>query len=201
MDQLGQAEVENLDAFVLRDENILRLQITMDDPFLVRCAQPARDLQRVVQRPARREGRVIEEFAERLPLQQLRHHVRRAVVGADVVDGQNVGVVEHAGGARLLFETAQPVRVRVLVGAEDFDRHLPPEPNVLGPVHFPHPSGAYYGGDPVRPELLADQRGRGGEAAPCAHLILRRPRVRVDGAGEVQKNYLLARSPGRGTGS
>ena len=38
--QLGQAEVEDLDAAVLRDEEVLGLQVPVDDPLLVRAARP-----------------------------------------------------------------------------------------------------------------------------------------------------------------
>ena len=48
--QLGQAEVEDLDAAVLRDEQVLGFQIPVDDPLFVRRGEAVSDLQRVVDR-------------------------------------------------------------------------------------------------------------------------------------------------------
>jgi hypothetical protein len=42
--QLGQAEIQNLDPIVGRDEKILRLQIAVHDAFFVRCRKTARRL-------------------------------------------------------------------------------------------------------------------------------------------------------------
>ena len=47
-----------------------------------------------------------ETRAQRLTFQTLGHEVGGAVVIADVVYGQHVGVIESAGGARLLLEGA-----------------------------------------------------------------------------------------------
>ena len=46
--QLGKAEVEDLDVPVLRDEDVLGLQVPMDDAFLVRRGKALRDLEGVV---------------------------------------------------------------------------------------------------------------------------------------------------------
>ena len=46
LEQLGQAEVQNLDAAVGGDEEVLRLQVAMDDALLVRRRQAVRDLRR-----------------------------------------------------------------------------------------------------------------------------------------------------------
>ena len=60
---LRQPKVEDLDASVLRDEEVLRLQVAMDDALLVRGGEALRDLDGVVDRLARRESAP----AERLP--------------------------------------------------------------------------------------------------------------------------------------
>ena len=95
--QLRQAEVEDLDPAVPRDEEVLGLQVPVDDPLLVRGGQAVRDLQRVVDRLARRDASAGERRAQRLAFEQLLHDVGRALVGPDVVDGRDVGVVQDAG--------------------------------------------------------------------------------------------------------
>ena len=55
--QLRQAEVEDLDAAVGGDEEVLGLQVAVDDPLVVRRGEALRDLERVVDRPcAARSG-------------------------------------------------------------------------------------------------------------------------------------------------
>ena len=43
-EQLGQAEVEDLDVPVLRDKDVLGLDVAVDDPLLVRRGEALRDL-------------------------------------------------------------------------------------------------------------------------------------------------------------
>ena len=53
--QLCQAEVQNLGAAIAAYENVLRLQIAMNNSFVVRSRQPVGDLNRVLDRFARRQ--------------------------------------------------------------------------------------------------------------------------------------------------
>ena len=62
----------------------------MDDALVVRRGEALRDLPRVVDRLAHRQRARLQPAAQRLPLEQLRDDVGRAVVDADVVDGQDV---------------------------------------------------------------------------------------------------------------
>ncbi len=92
--ELGQAEVEDLDAAVVRHEDVLGLEIAVDDALLVRGAEAAGDLERVVDGLARRDRAAGELLAQGRSLEQLRDDVRRAVVRADVVDRHDVRMVE-----------------------------------------------------------------------------------------------------------
>ena len=109
--ELGQAEVQDLDPPVAGDEEVLGLEVAVDDALGVRGGEPPRDLDRVVERLAQRQRAARHALAQRLAFEQLGDHVRRAVVRADVVDGEDVRVVERAGGARLLLEAPQAVGV------------------------------------------------------------------------------------------
>ena len=75
--QLRQAEVEDLDPAVAGEEHVLGLQVAVDDALLVRGGEAARDLERVVERLARRERARREPVAQRLALEQLRDDVGR----------------------------------------------------------------------------------------------------------------------------
>ena len=142
--ELGEAEVEDLDAAVVRDEDVLGLQVAVDDALLVRGAEAARDLQGVVDGLARRDRAGGELLAQRRSLEQLRDDVRRALVGADVVDRHDVRMVEASCRARFLLEPAQPVGVRGVGGGQHLDRDLAIQPRVVRAVdlaHAPRPDG------------------------------------------------------------
>ena len=84
----------------------------MDDAAVVGGREALGDLQGVVDRLASRQRAAVDLVAQRLAFEQLRDDVGRAVLRADVVDGEDVRMVERARGPRLLVETAQPVSVR-----------------------------------------------------------------------------------------
>ncbi len=127
----------------------------MDDPFPVGSREAQRHLYRVIDRLAERQSTPGHPFGQCLSLEQLRHEVRSAIMGADIVDGEDVGVIEHPGGARLLLEVSQAVLVRREGGGEHLDRHVPAEPRVPGAIDFAHPAGAQKCADLVRAQASA----------------------------------------------
>ena len=110
--QLRDAEIENLHHAIVSDEQIRRLDITMDDPRVVRLREPTRDLNRDldgirdVQRPAR--DPFVQRFAD-----AERHHEKAlaAVRGADLGYRTDVWMVERRGRPRLRFEATLCVTI------------------------------------------------------------------------------------------
>ncbi len=161
--QLGQAEVEDLDVAVLRDHQVLGLQVPMDDAGAMRLGQSLGDLDGKIEEPARRQRLSrSEQLAERLSLDELHGDVQSAVGLADVVDGEDVGVVQRGGGARLLFEALSSPVVPGHRRGEHLDRDLAAELGVLRPVHLTHPARAQRRDDLVGSEA-ATRRGRQGD--------------------------------------
>src|SRR5579864_8343502 len=111
MNELGNAEIENLDQVLFRDEKILRLQVTMDNVLFVRRNQAFGDLQTEIGSVADRKWPSSQALAEGLPFQKFRDNERHPVVHADVVNGDDVGVIEGGGGARLVLKAAQAVGI------------------------------------------------------------------------------------------
>src|SRR2546428_5749913 len=109
--ELGNSKVQNLHAAIFGDEDVLRLQVAMDDPFLVRSGQTMRNLDRIVDRFALRLRRAAQSFAQRLAFEQFRDDVRRTVMHANIVDGKNVGMVQRAGSLCFLLETPQSILI------------------------------------------------------------------------------------------
>ena len=63
--ELGEPEIENLHAAVAGDEDVLRLQIAVDDPLLVRGGETVRDLDGVLDGLAHRQRRQLVERRSR----------------------------------------------------------------------------------------------------------------------------------------
>ena len=156
-DELGQAEVQQLDPAVPRDHHVLRLEVAVDDPRGMGLREAFGDLRRVVEgRPAEGGPSPGEERPQRAAVHQLHHDVGPAVVVADLVDRHDVRVVEGGGRARFLLEADQAIRVRGDVPRQDLDGHLTTEVQVLRPVHLPHAAGAQLLADLVVSDRLAD---------------------------------------------
>ena len=153
--QLRETEVEDLDAPVLRQEQVLGLQVAVDDPLLVRRGEAPRDLHRVVDRLAHRERarRAAARAASRpraAPSRCTASRRRRADVvdRGDVRDGS--GPPRPAPPARSACSRSGVLRE---ARRQDLDRDLAPEPRVLRPVDLAHPSGADRREDLVGAEL------------------------------------------------
>jgi len=139
--QLGDAEVEDLQPALLGEEEVLRLQVAMDDAFLVRGREALRELQGVAVRLMHRQSSFPQSLAQCDPVQQLGDDVRAALVRPDIVHVEDVGVIERAGGARFLFEAAQ-LSLIVQAGGEHLDGDVAPELAVVGDEDAPHPAAA-----------------------------------------------------------
>ena len=93
--------------------------------------------------------------AKRQPIEQLGDDVWDAVVLADVVDGENVGMVERRSRASLLFEATQAIGIGREGGREDFDGYVTTEARIAGTVDFPHSAGVERREDLVRTKTTA----------------------------------------------
>jgi hypothetical protein len=97
-------------ATVLRDEDVLGLEVTVEDALGVGGGETPGDLRGVVGDALDRQTRE-ELVAKRLAFEEFGHEVRRYLVRADVVDGDDVRMVERGGGARSVFEASQPIGI------------------------------------------------------------------------------------------
>ena len=158
MSQLGEAEVEDLDPAVPRDEEVLGFQVAVDDSLLVRGREPMRDLRGIFEGFALRGLSAGENGAQRLAFEKLLDDVGRSValIRPDVVDGGDVGVIQDSGGFGLLLEAAQTVRVGRERRGQNLDRDLAGEPRVARSVHLAHSPGSQRGKDLVGTEAATD---------------------------------------------
>ena len=89
-----------------------------------------------------------------------------------VVDRDDVGMVQCAGGLGFVLETPQSLRVLREVGVDDLERHFAREPLVARAIDLAHAALAEEGEHLVR----ADASARG-EARRAAHRLSSRARV------------------------
>ena len=136
--EFGQAEIEDLDSAIFRDEDILGFQIAVNDSFFVRGGETLRDLYGVIDCFARGQNAVVEHRAKRFALEEFRDEKGRAVVLADVEYGENVWMVERRYRAGFLFEADEAIAFAREGFGEDFQRDFASEPRVARAYHFAH---------------------------------------------------------------
>src|ERR1700722_16592460 len=127
----------------------------MDDAFVVRGGQALRDLRGVFDGSARGQGAVVHFDAERMSFEKFREEVGRAVVFADVVDGEDVWMVQRGDGAGFLLEAAEAVGVFRKSFREDFDGYVAAEAGVFCTEDFAHSASADWGDNFVGAEFSA----------------------------------------------
>ena len=142
--------VEKLADIVPRESATGYKAVSINDPFFMGGGETARCLQGVIQRLAGRQRHAAQLFAQGFTGQQLRDDVRRAVLRADVVNGQDVRMVERGSCARFLLEATQPVSISREGRWQNFDRDFAVEACIARAVHFTHPARAKEGENPVR---------------------------------------------------
>ena len=127
----------------------------MDDALLVRRRQAERHLQPVLDHPARRHRLSLDLVAQRLPFEQLGDEVGQLRVLAHVVDGDDVGMAEHAGGARFDLEPAHQIAVARQRLGQHLQGDVAAQARVAGAVDHAHRSRAELTDDLVGSETLA----------------------------------------------
>jgi len=156
--EFGDSEIENLDASVISQKQIFRLEIAVHDKALVRGGQALHDLQGVISCLLRKNGARVQALAKVLTFKQFRNDVGNGAFKADIVDGENVGMVQSGGGARLLFEAAQMVGVGAGGGPDQLQGDVAAQPLVACAKYFTHPSRTNFFEDPVVPDKLASHK-------------------------------------------
>ena len=137
---------------VAGDEEVLGLEVAVDDPLVVGGGQAARDLHARISTALRTaSGPPVSRLAQGLALEQLRDDVGRALVDADVVDGEDVG--DGSGRPAARASCSKRRRRSASPGerdGQDLDRDLAPQARVVGAIDLAHSAGTQGGDDFVR---------------------------------------------------
>ena len=155
--RLRQPEVQDLRHAVLREKNVLGLQVAMDDAEIVCGGQTVRYLHGDPQQRFHRDRTVRGQLAQRPPLDEFHGEIRHTVGFADVVDGHHVRVRQRRRGSRLSLES--PPRVGVgQTGGQNLERDGPGEPGIVRFVDFTHAARS-----DVRDDFVGTETGAGAE--------------------------------------
>jgi hypothetical protein len=134
-----QAEVGDLGLALARQQDVFGFDVAVDDAEFAGPLQRGGDLAHDAQGD-RQFGRPLagEEVAEVTPLDVFHRHVVDAVVFADGVDLDDVGVVDAGGRLGLAAEPLQGAGVGGQLRLEQFDRDLAAQRPLLGEEDLAH---------------------------------------------------------------
>ncbi len=147
--QLCHSEVENLHPAIGGHEQVFWLQVAMNDAAIVRRDQPLHDLQSVVEGEGDGQCSIRQPFAQGVAFEQFANDVRSAIVEANVINGDDVGMIQRRCGAGFQFETAEMIRIVAGGGADQLQSDIAPQPFVARAKNLAHGSGANFLEDSV----------------------------------------------------
>ena len=129
--KLRQAEIENLGLALPGDENVGRLNITMDDALAVGSFQSRGNLHRQVQQirnlqPGFPLWLGSDQIAQRLPLQQLHRQKWLSFVFFDAVNGADVRMVQRRSRARFRLKALPCSASATISSGRNFNATLRP---------------------------------------------------------------------------
>ena len=142
--QLRQAEVQHLGVAGARDEDVGRLDVAVHDPLGVRGRQRLGNSRAEAQHSIDLHRAPGDGMLQRLPLEQLHHQERCALVPPDLEDHADVRVVERRRRPRLAHEALDDVLVLRHLLRQELERHVAPQLQVLGLVHDTHAAAAEF---------------------------------------------------------
>src|SRR5947209_5986954 len=140
--QFSEAEVEHLHVAVGPEHDVLRLDVTMDDPGGVRRRERARRLNRYVERSVQAQLFVLQVTAQRFAFDEFGGYEILFVELPDLINGDDVRVVECRSGTSLLPKPAHALRILCEIRRQELKSYLAPKPSVFRKVNFPHAASA-----------------------------------------------------------
>ena len=162
--ELGEAEIEHFDDAIGADHDVIGLDVAMHDAGFVGGGEGGAELDGDLQQDLAVEAAFGGDLAQRLAVHELGGDVVVALGEIGIEDGEDVGVVEHGGGAGLALEALDQLG---LFAAErqrqNFDGDAAVEAQVVAFVDDAHTAGSDAGAEAV----VADD-GSGGRQGGTA---------------------------------
>src|ERR1039458_2301238 len=137
--QPGNAKVDNLDVSIRLHHDVCRLDVPMDNSLLVRITQAEANLANNLQLLDKRKlASGAKQIFERISGDKLHGDVGEAILLAEFVHGDDIGMVQNAGTGLQL----KPLTKLFGRFGERLDRHLAPDGLVQAPVNDTHAANA-----------------------------------------------------------
>ena len=136
--QLGEAEIEDLQVIAVADEQVRRLDVAVDDAARVRRLERLGDLDPEVYDLLDRQRPLLDSLLHRQTLEQFHDDEGAAVLLAELVDRADVRMGQGGGEPRFALEARQPRRLGVVFLAQELDRDLAIETEILPSVDDTH---------------------------------------------------------------
>ena len=159
IDELGDAEVDQLHPPVRGHDDVGRLDVAMDDPPLVGTGQAGGDLFGDRDRLGDRQRSARDPVAQRLPLAESHDDEQGAVDGlVDLMDRADVRMIERRCGLGLADEAPLGFLGGAALMGQELERHRPVELQIDGLVDHPHAASPQAIEDAVVGDRAADHR-------------------------------------------
>jgi hypothetical protein len=140
----------------LRDEDVGRLDVAMDDAFRVRRIKPIRNLRRDIHqrlgihRPSR------DAMFERLAFEHFHGEIRPPFVLADLINSADIGMIQRGRRASLPLEAFESLRVGGKSVGQKFERDAAAEIEIFGFINDAHAASTEFREDAVVGNCAAD---------------------------------------------
>ena len=158
--RFGQAEVEEFDSR-LRQHDVRRFQVSVNDPGAMRAAERRGDLRSVLQHLWDRERAAVKTLRQGDSIAILEHQVINAIVGADVVQRTNVRIVERRDRFSLALKTRAQPGIISKRAMQNLDGYVARQSRVARAIDLAHTSGTDTFDDLVRTEPLTGLKFHG----------------------------------------
>ena len=160
-DGLRQAEVENLDASVVGDEHVGRLDVSMDHSAFVGGGHAIGNLERVVDGLSHRQRPALDPLVQRFAFEDLSDDICELALDADVVDRDDVGMIQAAGRPRLLLESTPSIGILREGVGQYLDGDVATELGIARTVDLSHATRAQGTEDFEAPDAVAHRERHG----------------------------------------
>jgi hypothetical protein len=143
---------------VLRDEDVCRLNVAMNNSLCVRSVEGIRNLDSEEEQRVDVHWPVADQVLQSLAVKELHSNEGLAIFFANVMNRADVGMIQRRGRLRLALKAGQRLRVSGDFIRQELQRHETMQPSVLSLVHHTHPAPAQFLADAVVRDGLADQK-------------------------------------------
>jgi len=138
--KFGQAEIENFQATVARNENVFRLEVAVNNPLLVQGGETVGELRGNVLWLCGPACRLKECLAESFAFEEFGNDVVDACSLADVVNPDDVGMIQSGDGTSLLFEAAKAIGIIDKGRGKSLEGNVALQSSVASAIGFAHGS-------------------------------------------------------------